>query len=253
VRLLEEDLGAALFVRRNRRVFLTEEGRVLALAVRDGMDLMRQAARTLRRQPRRMHLVLSCEPTLLMRWLIPRWSGFRERFPEVDVLLVAGGGAVNFGSGIDLAIRRDDFAWPSGTHAEFLCAERVGPVCKPALARRWFEQVGNALSPRTTAPRLHTRTRMNAWYDWSLRSGTDLPNAAEQVFEHFYFSLQAAVAGLGLAIGSWLMVRDDLDNGVLVAPAGFVPDGSGYWLLAPQAPLGDGAHALLLEWLRENV
>jgi DNA-binding transcriptional LysR family regulator len=38
------------------------------------------------------------------------------------------------------------------------------------------------------------------------------------VFDHFYFSLQAAVAGLGVAIGPWHLVRDDLESGVLVAP-----------------------------------
>ncbi|MDR2329288.1 MAG: LysR family transcriptional regulator, partial [Comamonas sp.] len=73
VRLLEYDLGLALFERRSRRVFLTDEGRALAQAVSQGLDLMRQGVADLRARARQQQRwVLSCEPTLLMRWLIPR-------------------------------------------------------------------------------------------------------------------------------------------------------------------------------------
>ena len=36
-----------------------------------------------------------------MRWLIPRWPAFQALHPELDVHLMAGGGALSFGSGID--------------------------------------------------------------------------------------------------------------------------------------------------------
>lgn len=48
VRLLEDELGVALFERRSRRVFLTDAGRTLARAVGNGLDLMRQAVGELR-------------------------------------------------------------------------------------------------------------------------------------------------------------------------------------------------------------
>ncbi|BCQ64197.1 hypothetical protein PBOI14_59470 [Pseudomonas sp. Boi14] len=56
------------------------------------------------------------------------------------------------------------------------------------------------------APRLHSATRPHAWQQWlQLQQQPVAPTPPEQVFEHFYFSLQAAVAGLGLAIapGNW--------------------------------------------------
>ena len=112
VRVLEEDLGAALFHRRSRRVFLTDAGRSLALAVREGLEVMRRAVREIRAGSEKEKLwTLSCEPTLLMRWLIPRWPGFQSRYPDAKVRLAAGGGTFAFGDGIDLAIRRDDFPW----------------------------------------------------------------------------------------------------------------------------------------------
>ncbi|MBO9538235.1 LysR family transcriptional regulator [Herbaspirillum sp.] len=251
VRLLEDELGVALFERRSRRVFLTDAGRTLARAVGNGMGLMRQAVAELRasaRQGRRW--VLSCEPTLLMRWLIPRWPDFQGRHPGFDLHLVAGGGPFSFASGMDLAIRRDDFPWPEGCHVEPLFAEKVGPVCRPDKAADWFSatRAGSALKPG--APRLHTRTRSGAWREWAEAASQPVPDGPAQTFDHFYFSLQAAVAGLGVAIGPWHLVRDDLDSGVLAAPLGFVEDGSRYCLLSPQPLPPDSPQADLLAWLR---
>lgn len=252
VRTLEDDLGLALFERRSQRVFLTDAGRRLARAVRDGMGLMQDAVSELRASTRQAQpWVLSCEPTLLMRWLIPRWGDFQARYPDVNVHLVAGGGPFSFGRGIDLAIRRDDFAWSLNTHAEFLFAEKVAPVCRPDKVQDWFATTAQGMQLREHAPRLHTRTRVNAWDVWSQAAGVTLPPAAAQSFEHFYFSLQAAVAGLGVAIGPWHLVRDDIETGVLVAPTGFVEDGSNYCLLSP-TPLADGSpQRHLLNWIRE--
>ncbi|QQE08261.1 LysR family transcriptional regulator [Cupriavidus sp. ISTL7] len=254
VRTLEDDLGVALFERRSRRVFLTEAGRRLAQAVRDGLGVIRQATRELRASARQARQwVLSCEPTLLMRWLIPRWPDFKARHPELDVHLVAGGGAVAFDSGIDLALRRDDFAWPDSVHAVPLFVERVGPVCRPDQAGAWFaaRKAGTALRP--SAPRLHTRTRPNAWQTWADITGQTLSRAPEQRFEHFYFSLQAAVAGLGVAIGPWHLVQDDIASGMLAAPMGFVEDGSRYCLLSPVPIRAGTPAAAVLDWLKTTA
>ena len=251
VRLLEDDLGLALFERRGRRVALTDAGRKLAQAVRDGFDLMRSATRELRssaRQARRW--VLSCEPALLMRWLIPRWPDFQSRHPQTDVHLVAGGGSFSFEAGIDLAIRRNDFSWPANYSVETLFAEKIGPVCRPDKAADWFSRGRDGPRLKPGATRLHTRTRPDAWREWSAAAKQPLPEAAAQTFEHFYFSLQAAIAGLGIAIGPWRLVCDDLQSGVLTAPLGFVEDGSRYCLLAPQPPEAGSLHAELLDWLR---
>ncbi|OWY28198.1 LysR family transcriptional regulator [Herbaspirillum robiniae] len=250
VRLLEDELGVALFERRSRRVFLTEQGRTLVQAVSSGMELMRHAVGELRasaRQERRW--VLSCEPTLLMRWLIPRWPNFQHQHQDIDVHLVAGGGQFSFADGIDLAIRRDDFPWPDSYHVEPLFPERVGPVCRPDKAA-WFSARKGGAPLKAGAPCLHTHTRPRAWQQWALAAGYSPFDAKGKVLEHFYFSLQAAVAGLGVAIGPWQLVRDDLESGVLVAPLGFVEDGSRYCLLSARQLPSDGPQASLLAWLR---
>ncbi|MDL5592202.1 LysR family transcriptional regulator [Bacillus subtilis] len=249
VRLLEEDLGVDLFERRQRRVFLTEPGRRLLKAVSEGLGVMNQAVREIRTEARRTRrLVLSCEPTLLMRWLIPRWSDFQTQHRGPDIHLVAGGGPFSFEQGIDLAIRRDDFPRPPGYHAERLFAEKVGPVCRPDKVGQWFDVSGKCL--RATAPLLQSSSRPTAWQEWATAAGQPVPATQRQSFEHFYFSIQAAVAGLGVAIGPWHLVRDDIESGVLAAPAGFVEDGSHYCLLSPALPKPGSLELDLLEWLR---
>lgn len=253
VRLLENELGVALFERRSRRVHLTEAGRTLAQAVHDGLALMRNATRELRRQQSK-RWVLSCEPTLLMRWLIPRWPDFRKKHPDADFHLVAGGGAFSFADGIDLAIRRDDFVLPAKHHSEDLFCELTGLVCRPDKAAEFFENKGKTPHLRAGAPRLHTRTRPKAWQEWAVASRLALPKGGKsQTFDHFYFSLQAAVAGLGVAVASRHMVREDMANGLLAAPLGFVDDGSRYCLLAPEAIKPGSAPAALMAWLRATA
>ncbi|MDP9656673.1 UNVERIFIED_ORG: DNA-binding transcriptional LysR family regulator [Pseudomonas putida] len=249
VRLLEEDLGVDLFERRNRRVFLTDTGKRLAKAVSEGLGLMNQAVREIRTDARRTRqLVLSCEPTLLMRWLIPRWSDFQTQHRGLDIHLVAGGGIFSFDHGIDLAIRRDDFPRPSDYHAETLFPEKIGPVCRPEKVDQWFGKSRKCL--RSSAPLLQTNSRPTAWQEWATAKGLPAPAMEMQSFEHFYFSIQAAVAGLGVAIGPWHLVRDDIQSGVLAAPLGFIEDGSRYCLLSPNPPQPGSLEMDLLNWLQ---
>ncbi|MFL8991037.1 LysR family transcriptional regulator [Pseudomonas sp. QLc11A] len=249
VRLLEEDLGVDLFERRNRRVFLTDAGKRLAKAVSEGLGLMNQAVREIRTDARRTRqLVLSCEPTLLMRWLIPRWNDFQTQHRGLDIHLVAGGGIFSFDHGIDLAIRRDDFPRPSDYHAETLFPEKIGPVCRPEKVDQWFGKSRKYL--RSSAPLLQTNSRPTAWQEWATAKGLPAPAMEMQSFEHFYFSIQAAVAGLGVAIGPWHLVHDDIQSGVLAAPLGFIEDGSRYCLLSPTPPQPGSLEMDLLNWLQ---
>jgi len=249
IRLLETSLGTALFERRNRGVFLTAPGAQLRDAVQQAFERLDAALDAVRQPARQAPLVVSCEPTIAMKWLIPRLGDFYQRHPEVPLHLFASGGPVAFQrDAVDVALRRNDFAWGGGLHVEKVCDEWIAPVCAPALLRQGKLDL--------SAQRLlHTASRPAAWAHWRAAGTADGHggHGDSQTYEHFYLSLQAACAGLGVAIGSVFMAREDLDSGRLVAPLGFRRDGSGYFLLSPLPFDGDARRTALLHWLREQM
>ena len=248
IRLLETSLGTPLFERRNRGVFLTPAGVQLRDAVQLAFERLDAALEAVRQPVRQGPLVVSCEPTIAMKWLIPRLGDFYRRHPEVQLHLFASGGPVAFQrDAVDVALRRNDFLWDAGLHAEKVCDEWIAPVCAPALLRQGRLDL--------SAQRLlHTASRPSAWAHWRAAGKHDGGGQGDsQTYEHFYLSLQAACAGLGVAIGSVFMAREDLDSGRLVAPFGFRRDGSGYFLLSPLPFDGDARRTTLLRWLREQM
>jgi len=256
VRALEEDLGQALFERRSGRVFLTPAGVRLRDGAAEAFAAISAATRELRGRSKAAPLVLSCEPTLLMRWLIPRLPAFQAAHPDMALHLSAAGGPVPFArDGIDLAIRRNDFPFPAGVDAMPIMMERVGPVCSPAVADMLRAASGPERATEIPAHMtlLHTRTRPDAWPRWAELSGVRLRSHAEQRFEHFYFSLQAAAAGLGITIGPWALVQQDIEAGLLVAPFGFLEDGTGYHLLRPSRMVTDGRVEAVITWLQTSA
>ncbi|MHA7847293.1 LysR family transcriptional regulator [Serratia sp. D1N4] len=252
VRALEDELGVALFERRHRRVFLTSAGRKLFQATQQAFGILEDTTQELYQQAQDAPIVLSCEPTLLMRWLIPRLPAFQEALPEINLQLVAGGGPFAFRDGTTVAIRRNDFDWGSNVHSEPLFVEKVGPVCKPEMLDQFVVDNGVEKHLRDNALLLHASTRPYAWRDWATSQGISLTNQPQQYFDHFYFSLQAAVAGVGIAIGPWQHVRDDIKAGLLIAPFGFEQDGSGYCLLTQNKVVPGSPVARVIAWLQSS-
>jgi DNA-binding transcriptional LysR family regulator len=190
-------------------------------------------------------LVVSCEPTFTQRWLIPRLPQFNALHPDVEVHVLAAGGPVSFDrSHIDLALRRSDFSWSPGLFVETLVEERVGPVCAPRLLASGEHEI-------LSLPRIHSATRRDAWVRYIADNQLADPNPpGNQVFEHFYLSIEAAIAGLGAAIGPEPLVADALESGQLVAPRGFSGNGYSYILLSRLAFEGDARKRNFLSWLR---
>ncbi|WP_338669276.1 LysR substrate-binding domain-containing protein [Pseudodesulfovibrio methanolicus] len=245
VKQLEGFFGFELFERRNRGIYLTDRGRAFAAQVETlfaGLERTCEELKTTSPAPR---LSVSCEPTLAMRWLMPRLDDFHRAAPDAEVLLSTAGGLIDLSEqGVDLAIRRSDFAWSGRYHSESLGREPIGPVCSPAY---W------AAHEHTPKRLLHTRTRPSAWTDWKGLSGQTPDADAEQYFDHFYFSLQAATAGLGLAIGPLPMVRDALAQNLLVAPYGFTTTPTDYVVITRRPPAPDSPAQAFITWLTQTL
>ncbi|TDJ75395.1 LysR family transcriptional regulator [Pseudomonas putida] len=246
VRQLEEAIGVELFERRNRGIFLNDAGTLLYELTGPFFEQLEGTVVKLQRESRKETIVVSCEPTIAMKWLIPRLPEFHAAHPTLQLQLLAAGGPIDFlRSGADVAVRRDDFYWGDSIQAQTLCEEWIGPVCTPSC---WEEH-----QQLDGIPLLRSKTRPQAWEDWMRLRGASAGSSMKVEYEHFYLCIQAAAAGLGASMASVLMVQDELRTGQLVAPFGFTRDGSRYCLLTPK-PLHESAKCrAFLDWITDQM
>jgi len=253
LRLLEEHLGVALFQREGRGLRLTRAGEDLQAACEGAFGQIRDAVVTLKRQQRPDALVLGCSGSILARWMIPRLQTLQSALPQLPLHWSAQDGSFTADQqSLDAVLLLAQPPWPRGWQVRELAPERVGVVISPhhPAAARLRHQPPSAL---LAEPLLHTTSRPQAWPAWALSHGLD--PARLQLgsgFEHLYYLLEAAVAGLGVAIAPEPLVTDELAAGRLLAPWGFGATG-GFWVLATPEGVADARVDALAGWLREQL
>ena len=165
-------------------------------------------------------------------------------FPDIVLHLSVGGGPVEFRRDrIDLAIRRLDFSLPDNWGVRHLFEERVGPVMTQAVLPAFNHGKYVALG---------SRTRPDAWSHW-LAGHPDVPQPVDvRFYDHHSLIVEAASAGLGVALSPLVLAIDDIERGRLFAPMGFEHDGSHYGLIWT-GELGDvDGRAGLACWLERE-
>ena len=239
---LADDVGVKLFEKSGRGLRLTPAGETLNLTVSRFFSELAATVQSLRAtSAEQTTLVLSCEPSVAMRWLIPRLGSFQATHPDIALHLSVGGGPVDFRRDrVNLAIRRLDFAVPETWNVRRLFLEKVGPVMRPEFIPT-FER-GDYLA-------LGSKTRADAWAQWLKTHPLAKQPAEIRYYDHHSLIVEAASAGLGVALSPLVLAIDDVERGRLAAPAGFDPDGSQYGLIWLGSSELQGVEAELAEWL----
>jgi LysR family transcriptional regulator, glycine cleavage system transcriptional activator len=216
IRLLEDWLGASLFLRHNRRVVLTELGQVYLAEIAPAFQRIARATDDARNRRRRKLLRVNALSTFTVRWLLPRLADFRERHPEIDVDVTTSNDAVDrAGEAADIIIR----GGPDTIHGyatRVFLAETRQPVCNPALLGKLPLGTPDDLRAHTL---LHSSNMSRLWEEWLTAAGVPgLDAAGNLVLDHFYLAVEAAAGGLGVAMGPSALIGADLAAGRLVAP-----------------------------------
>jgi len=159
-------------------------------------------------------LELASVGTFATRWLIPRLSLFSQMRPDVVVnVSTRNDPFVLGGSGFDAAITFDHPAW-AGVELRHLFRSSLIPVCRPDLVPPEFSlgtafPAGVRLLNKTTTPA--------SWRDYSREVDVDLRAAAAgSRFDQFSMLIEAALAGVGVALVPSLYVADEVESGRLV-------------------------------------
>lgn len=239
---LSEDTGLVLFERQGRGLRLTEAGEVLFQSCRRAFTDLEQTMLQLQsRTSETGPIILSCERSLAMRWLISRLGRFQDENSDISVHLSVGGGSLNLSEGgPTIAVRRFDFPLSPEWCCEPLFEEKVGPVMNDVQLRR-FES-GSYIS-------LGTKTRPDAWDSWLLKHPEVARPQEIRFFDHHFLMVEAVAAGLGVGLCPMIMAVDDTRRGRLHAPMGFEPDGSVYGLIYLQRRMAFDAAQRLIAWL----
>jgi len=219
----------------------------------EAFDRLRSVCAELSRDVSEAPFVLGCSGSLLARWFIPRLGRLKAELPELRLHLSAGEGDLDpRRPGLDALLVFAEPPWPADMQVHVLAEERIGPVLSPHFAGfdRLRDAPANALLDEAL---LQTTSRPQAWPTWVGQQGLD-PAGLQygQAFEHLYYLLEAAVAGLGVAIAPQPLVADDLRAGRLSAPWGFSPTRAALALWVPRRA-ADGRAEQLAQWLRREL
>ncbi|MGE6386863.1 LysR family transcriptional regulator [Pseudomonas sp. NPDC078416] len=253
LKVLEEHLGVSLFSKDGRGLKLTDAGIRLRDASAEAFDRLRGVCAELSQGSADAPFVLGCSGSLLARWFIPRLGRLNADLPDLRLHLSAGEGDLDpRRPGLDALLIFAEPPWPSDMQVFELASERIGPVLSPRFAR--FEELRHAPAQALVGePLLQTTSRLQAWPAWAMQNGIE-PDALSygQGFEHLYYLLEAAVAGLGVAIAPEPLVADDLKAGRLAAPWGFseTPAQLAVWVPKRAA---DGRAQHLARWLKQEL
>ncbi|WP_454624745.1 LysR substrate-binding domain-containing protein [Bradyrhizobium cenepequi] len=246
VHLLEERLGVALFERKANRLVTTAAGRFYQSGLTPIFDALASLTAQVTAPASVRVLTIGVGPTFAMKWLIPRLADFQKQEPEIEVRIATGGAAAPepFSDDWSCGIKLGDGDWP-GLVAEPLFAADLLPVCAPRLAsqlKRANDLKGGSLLRVAHSP--------DDWPKWLKAAGVTRITARGPEFQFYGQALQAAIDGLGVAMGIRPYIDDDLAAGRLVAPFELsVPKGMRWYLVYHGFRTGQRDFAAFRRWI----
>ena len=255
IRRLEEELGIRLFIRKNRALALTPQARDYLPGVRAAFNDLRLATDRLLRKDDDRVLTISTLASLAAKWLLPRLSSFQETHPRIDVRITTSTSLVDFKSGdVDAAIRYGRGHWP-GVRAQWLMADELFPVCSPSLLRgdkplRCPEDLAH-----------HTLLHTSGGYDddwrlWLTAAGlpADISKRPGPSFDLILMTVQAALDGIGVAMGRTSYVQEDIARSRLVVPFRIaLPADAGFYLVSPEGRADPPKLHAFRDWLTASA
>jgi DNA-binding transcriptional LysR family regulator len=251
LRTLQEHAAIPLFSKKGTGLAPTAAALELAQAVRKSMDELGSAYERIIGEARSPVLHIACSATFAMRWLVPHMTRFANRHPDVRLRLsMTSAGDRHDERDADFVIFWDHTAYPPADQGR---AIRVGDARFMVVARPDYPVV------RETATALHAQCRIDhdftarAWELWSHQSGLRLLAEKTASFPHTHLCIEAALAGIGVALMEQRLVAGELHNGRLVALTQPVDFPEGFAVMPHRTrPLSTDAKAFIA-WLKEAL
>lgn len=236
VRLLERQMGVALFQRLPRGLELTPEGKTLHQACEAAFGGLASAVDAVSARDAQGDIRIASVPHYLARVLFPARQSFMARYPRCNLILRHTLDVPEFGEGEnDFAILFGKGSWP-GLEAELLFNCWTGPACAPALLAR--EDIRGSEDILRLPVLLDDACFVEIWKDWFIAAGmAGWEKLRFTPCNDIHALLVAAVDGHGMVMEPDFVIADQLASGSLVRPFPAVLAEYGYWLVYPKASL----------------
>lgn len=220
---LESDLGIRLFERVKQRLKLTSAGSTYQSSLSSALDRIETATTDLVSNKGVQPLRVGSLPSLASYWLIPQLPSFIEQHPTIKLHIVtleldfaAPDRSPNLQGGrIDVGLFYGDGHW-DGLKSEKFMNEHLVPVASPKLVND--AQVSGLDADQLIAklPLMQHSTRPSSWEEWFQSRNVEprLPDGPS--FEHFHMLVDAAKAGIGVALVPSSFVSSELKHNRLV-------------------------------------
>jgi LysR family transcriptional regulator, glycine cleavage system transcriptional activator len=242
VATLEELLGAPLLHRGAKALQLTPTGREYLVQVQGALQLLSAMPLHRREAQRRERLRVLAPPTFARQILVPQLASFGAAFDQIDLELqlsvpFAGGE----GAACDVEVRYGEI---DAQAPEVLLREQVLPLAAPSLRARLQQPADLARVPLL-------RTPLQPWAPWLRAAGLDWPEPDQgPKLLDLGLTLEAAVAGQGVALARPSLARPWLAAGGLVPPWQLAAWPAQHYQLRQHG--GGGAARHFAAWLREQ-
>ncbi|PQA72408.1 transcriptional regulator GcvA [Brucella oryzae] len=252
IKILEERVGAPLFLRMPRQVELTEFGKCLAPAITEAFDAMRNAFASLREDAEGT-LTISVLATFAANWLAHRLGSFQMRHPSLAVRLDTSDSVIDFATtNVDIAIRSGFGKWP-GLEAHQLIKASFTPMLSPALAAT----IGGVKEPADLL-RLKIIDVSDPWWKiWFNAAGIENPPMQGNTQSRLgaqHIEGRATVAGQGVGILTPAFHQIEIATGQLIQPFDILcDDGRAYWLVYPKSRRNMPKVRAFREWILSEL
>lgn len=253
VRKLERYLGAELFERQSHGLVMSARGQALLTEVQQTLSALDKTAERFRAGTKAAALKLVAVESFAEMWLMPRLAAFRSAHPEIVIEFET---SLSDHHEVDPA-RREFDVWiafvggvPRTVQSEVLFEETLVPVCSPAfVASR-----GQPAQPADLHewPLLYDLAWHDYWARWFASRDAGAPDMSRASGYRLYsMMIQAAVDGMGVALGHSLLIAPHLERGALMELFGPPVAAPARYFLAIAPGSRDKAEArAFCDWLR---
>ena len=262
---LEDELGAALFVRGTRHVEMTQSGQLLLRSVEAGLQKIDASVRQIRQVRSRKRVSVTTFASFGSLWLLPRIEAFQRLHPDIDIRVSAADQIADLDDPeLDLALR---YCSPAQAPAGAL--RLFGEVLTPVVSRSLAEQIRRGEAPplssaadlvqHTLAEEDDTKssTEYLSWRRWLTLNEQPALQPKRWLYLNFtYQQVQAALAGHGVALARVALVFEALQRGELVepfGPAGRIDSPYMYWLVSAPASRARPEVKQFCDWVLDQA